>query len=91
MGVFLLLVKMKGKKTMNNSIKDTLQKITEKLILNDVALNVFESDEYNSEDLLKAYFIEMLNSNSYNEIKLFVADQIDFSQIISLINKNKIA
>ena len=76
---------------MNNSIKDTLQKITEKLILNDVALNVFESDECNSEELLKAYFIEMLNSNSYNEIKLFVADQIDFSQIISLINKNKIA
>ena len=76
---------------MNNSIKDNLQKMTEKLILNDVASNVFESNECNSEDLLKAYFIEMLNSDSYKEIKLFIADQIDFSQIISLINKNKIA
>ena len=71
---------------MDNLIRDNLQKITEKLILNDVASNVFENDECNSETLLKAYFIEMMNSDSYKEIKLFIADQIDFSQIVSLIN-----
>ena len=78
----------KAKETANSDFdKDNLQKMTEKLILNDVASNVFESNECNSEDLLKAYFIEMLNSDSYKEIKLFIADQIDFSQIVSLINK----
>lgn len=68
--------------------QDILQKMAEDVILED-AEAVFESNEGESPELLKSYFLDIMDTNSYHTIKNYIAEQIDFAHIANLFKEGK--